>query len=865
MITFLTLLVVALVTVGCGGVADESDRSSAPYAPGDPKQASADPPPPSGVEQAASAELTRTAEGCQSTVAGAWTNAALSPQSSTYTASFAATPRASALVAVIGFSNGPADAFADLAAAVRFNASGTVDVRSGAAYKADRSYAYVAGAPVYFFMEVNVPARTYSVWVGSSPDERRQLASNYAFRSEQATVTALNQQAAVVVNAGAVDICAFQLGTPATCAATSQASGWQNSNVVVRGPAFSVEFDATPSAIGIEGVVGLSDGPAAAYADLAAVARFNPSGTIDARSGNAYRADQVVRYVGGSTYRLKLDVNVATHTYSVTVTPPGGTAIVLARDYAFRTEQSGVQQLNNAARNVSTVAGTLSVCSLSMSYPETDSCPKVSSAQGFSNAAVESQDALVVTSFRAWPSTTAMDAVIGMSSGPANAFTDLAAAVRFNPLSYIDVRDGDSYRADRVVQYEPGYEYEVKMIVNVRNKTYSVWVHAPQVSDTFTEIAHEFAFRSEQRAVATLDNLAQRVTSGGQLAVCDTAADTSTGIAFARAGKYGVTELPDGRLLGSDGSILNARGELLGQAPVGAITVGRDGFLYRVESFSDTLDWGTGPLVSAGERDVAIAKYDTSFNLIWAKQYGTAADELASSINADAAGQLLLSYSLASGADVTVRASQLQKIAASGEVLWSMAQPDGLLAPDPYGGFAVVAKGMDTIRVQRHDASGALLWSRQLPVRAELEFAGADSTGIVFAGTYSGTVNFGGEDFSWESAAAPNDAYLVKLALTDGSHVYSRSIGLEQLTGFDINARDEVVVAGVQIVYPIFFHFGQFDAAGNSVRSDLDYDIGMGQVGWSKDISLGESGRIYWNLEPEARSTAMPYFLALGP
>ncbi len=47
-------------------------------------------------------------------------------------------------------------------------------------------------------------------------------------------------------------------------------------------------YDATPSASGINAVVGLSNGAQTAYTGFAAITRFNPSGNIDARSGGAY-------------------------------------------------------------------------------------------------------------------------------------------------------------------------------------------------------------------------------------------------------------------------------------------------------------------------------------------------------------------------------------------------------------------------------------------------------------------------------------------------------------------------------------------------------------------------------------------------
>jgi hypothetical protein len=113
---------------------------------------------------------------------------------------------------------------------------------------------------------------------------------------------------------------------------------------------FTVSFDATPTQNQEDVVIGLSQGAAATYADLAAVVRFNPSGKLDARNGGAYAAQAAVSYVAGASYHVDLDVNMPAHSYNVRVTPPGQPSVVLAQNYAFRTEQASVAVLANLAK-----------------------------------------------------------------------------------------------------------------------------------------------------------------------------------------------------------------------------------------------------------------------------------------------------------------------------------------------------------------------------------------------------------------------------------------------------------------------------------------------------------------------------------
>jgi hypothetical protein len=147
---------------------------------------------------------------------------------------------------------------------------------------------------------------------------------------------------------------------PPGCQLSSPA--WQNTAFAAQSGLFTAQFEVTPAAAGIDGITGLAATSAAAYADLAAIVRFNPAGLIDARNGDAYAALTPLPYVAGSTYRVRMVVNVPTHTYSVYVTPPGLSEQVVGLDYAFRTEQSAVTALTTLA--LSSNPGTHTVCNV---------------------------------------------------------------------------------------------------------------------------------------------------------------------------------------------------------------------------------------------------------------------------------------------------------------------------------------------------------------------------------------------------------------------------------------------------------------------------------------------------------------------
>ncbi len=146
------------------------------------------------------------------------------------------------------------------------------------------------------------------------------------------------------------------------CNASSTA--WQNSAFTAQSGNFSATFSVTPSANNMDGVVGLASGAASSYGNLATIVRFNSSGFIDAVNGGSYSSDASVPYTAGTIYQIKIVASVSAHTYSVYVTPAGGSQIILASNYAFRTEQASVSSLNDWAMVAE--VGNHSVCNFTL-------------------------------------------------------------------------------------------------------------------------------------------------------------------------------------------------------------------------------------------------------------------------------------------------------------------------------------------------------------------------------------------------------------------------------------------------------------------------------------------------------------------
>jgi hypothetical protein len=149
-----------------------------------------------------------------------------------------------------------------------------------------------------------------------------------------------------------------------SCTLISAGGNWYNTGLDNQNGSFTVEFDAKPSIATIDATIGLSNGVQTSYTGFAAIVRFNSAGNIDARNGAAYAAATAIPYAANTTYHFRLVVNVLARTYSAYVRPAGGTEKTIGSNYAFRTEQANVTNLNNWGGNINSSNGTLSVCNV---------------------------------------------------------------------------------------------------------------------------------------------------------------------------------------------------------------------------------------------------------------------------------------------------------------------------------------------------------------------------------------------------------------------------------------------------------------------------------------------------------------------
>lgn len=299
-----------------------------------------------------------------------WTNTSFTTQSGTFNLDFDATPVQGGMDMILGASNGASVNVTDMAAIVRFNTSGTIDARKGSAYAADQSFAYTAGAKYHFKLVVNATAKTYDVYVTApGTTTATRIASGYAFRSEQASVTSLNNFA-TFNEVGDATVAAMQVSAVSTTPTTTT-KGYVNSVLATQTGKFVLEVTAKAAQRNKSVMFGISDGVADAVEDMAVAVRFNSAGQLDVRTGGTWKKAATLKYKASQTYYFRVEVDLAARTFDVFVLDPStGITTKLTKAYSLAngaTKINSFVKMNANGGNITT--GTPTVTAVSTQTP----------------------------------------------------------------------------------------------------------------------------------------------------------------------------------------------------------------------------------------------------------------------------------------------------------------------------------------------------------------------------------------------------------------------------------------------------------------------------------------------------------------
>jgi len=104
---------------------------------------------------------------------------------------FDAIPGGASMDGLIGLSSNAAGAFSDLACAVRFFTNNKIEARNAGTYVSVTNTDYIPKTSYHFKMVVNVALHKYDVYVTPAGGTEVIIGKDYAFRTEQASITTL--------------------------------------------------------------------------------------------------------------------------------------------------------------------------------------------------------------------------------------------------------------------------------------------------------------------------------------------------------------------------------------------------------------------------------------------------------------------------------------------------------------------------------------------------------------------------------------------------------------------------------------------------------------------------------------------------
>ncbi|WP_437301052.1 hypothetical protein [Sorangium sp. So ce426] len=222
------------------------------------------------------------------------------------------------------------------------------------------------------------------------------------------------------------------------------------------------------------------------------------------------------------------------------------------------------------------------------------------------------------------------------------------------------------------------------------------------------------------------------------------------------------------------------------------VALDRQGNVLVMGDFDGTIDFGGGPLASAGDRDIFVAKLDPDGTPRWSKRFGGALNQTGLDIDTDEDGALHVLAALSGTVDFgggALTASSgiaVAKLDPDGQHIWSRQFGDGMsvvhhqIAVGVQGNTVLTGSFDDTIDfgngpidsgdgaveeafVAKLDPHGDALWSRRFS-GAGAQFGwdiDTDPGGNVFVlGGFEGTVDFGDGPIS----AQMRDVFLLKLS-----------------------------------------------------------------------------------------------------
>jgi hypothetical protein len=240
---------------------------------------------------------------------------------------------------------------------------------------------------------------------------------------------------------------------------------------------------------------------------------------------------------------------------------------------------------------------------------------------------------------------------------------------------------------------------------------------------------------------------------------------------------------------------------------------------------------------------LSVRKYDAGLAWLWTASVNLLAGSQIQRIATDAGGDVLVGA--AARADGSVTAIRLT---AGGGFLAALSAPGDAVGID--GDEAVVAwNESGTLRITRYNLDGLVVWSRSFPGRAGVTQITADPHhAVVFAGELIDSIDFGGGALPLRSNPEGSvNGFFVQLSQA-GDHLMSHTVGMSDVNGLATNG-ENIAVSGVYRTQLHHLALAQFGPNGRAFTTGFSSGgINAEELGVGGRISIGPSGRLWWNL-----------------
>lgn len=296
---------------------------------------------------------------------------------------------------------------------------------------------------------------------------------------------------------------------------------------------------------------------------------------------------------------------------------------------------------------------------------------------------------------------------------------------------------------------------------------------------------------------------------------------------------------------------------------VGSVAVDASGNVIITGDFNGTANFGGVNLVSVGNLDAFLAKYNTAGVHQWSQRYGGTGDDRGNSLAVDGAGNVFVGgwFNLTTnfgGANLVSAGSfdvVLAKYNAAGVHQWSQRygsaglenaagialDASGNIVVTGYfsgtanlGGAGLVSAGQYDIFVAKYDGVGVHQWSQRFgSTNFDAGYAVAvdASSNVLLTGYFFGTVNFGGGNLV---SAGGTEIFLAKYNSL-GVHQWSKRFGAlsaDAGNSVAVNAASDVFLTGI-FLGTVDFGGGNLVSAGNQDMVVAKYNA-AGVHRWSR-------------------------------